>query len=301
MSITSVYPTFSPYVGNPAVDLARRENLRRDVIEPVAQLERSAAEKGVISEDKSRNTPQTNLYAPDDSKSRQTELKQAIEGRQQSSDGQEQQSSGQSDGRSGEQRNSQSDSGRDSSAQSQQQQREQQQLAELKKRDAEVRAHEQAHASVGGSLAGSPSYQFETGPDGQKYAVGGEVQIDVAEVPGDPEATIAKMQQVRAAALAPAEPSGADRQIASDAQQKIAAAQAELVQQNTADGNTVASADPAAADNTTAAAEPTSNWPGVGQRRSLEMEALMQKRNAVIGEFYRSAVVPAERPLLLTA
>ncbi|TMS88738.1 catalase, partial [Pseudoalteromonas sp. S201] len=35
----------------------------------------------------------------------------------------------------------------------------QQQIKELKARDTEVRIHEQAHASVGGKYAGSPSYE----------------------------------------------------------------------------------------------------------------------------------------------
>jgi hypothetical protein len=105
---------------------------------------------------------------------------------------------------------------------------EQEQITELKARDTEVRIHEQAHASVGGQYAGSPSYEYERGPDGTNYAVSGEVQIDVSEIPNDPQATINKMQTVRAAALAPAEPSSADRSIAADATKKLAAAQTEL-------------------------------------------------------------------------
>ncbi|BBN82810.1 hypothetical protein PA25_27950 [Pseudoalteromonas sp. A25] len=107
----------------------------------------------------------------------------------------------------------------------------QQEIQELKARDQEVRMHEQAHARVGGQYAGSPSYEYQRGPDGNNYAVGGEVMIDVAEIPGDPQQTIDKMQTVRAAALAPAEPSGADRAIAADATQKLTAAQAELAKQ----------------------------------------------------------------------
>lgn len=91
----------------------------------------------------------------------------------------------------------------------------------LKARDAEVKRHEQAHASVGGAHAGSPQYEWERGPDGRLYAVGGEVQIDVAPVQGDPEKTIEKMRQVRAAALAPAEPSSQDRQVAARAQMEM--------------------------------------------------------------------------------
>jgi hypothetical protein len=119
------------------------------------------------------------------------------------------------------------DEARDEQAQADEQ-ADQEEIQELKARDTEVRLHEQAHARVGGQYAGSPSYEYQRGPDGNNYAVGGQVMIDVAEIPGDPAGTIDKMQTVRAAALAPAEPSGADRAIAADATQKIAAAQAEL-------------------------------------------------------------------------
>jgi len=101
-------------------------------------------------------------------------------------------------------------------------------VRDLKQRDQEVRRHEQAHAAVGGQYASAPTYEYTTGPDGQRYAVGGEVQIDVSPIDGDPEATIQKMDQVIAAALAPAEPSGQDRAVASQAQAQKQAAQAEL-------------------------------------------------------------------------
>lgn len=95
---------------------------------------------------------------------------------------------------------------------------EERRVAELKRTDRQVRAHEQAHAAVGGQHAGSPSYTFETGPDGRKYAVAGEVAIDTSPVPNDPEATIEKMEQVKAAATAPVEPSAQDRQVAAKAE-----------------------------------------------------------------------------------
>ncbi|WP_425073245.1 putative metalloprotease CJM1_0395 family protein [Sagittula sp. S175] len=101
-------------------------------------------------------------------------------------------------------------------------------VSKLQARDREVRAHEQAHKSVGGALAGGASYTYQAGPDGQRYAIGGEVPIDVAPVEGDPQATIDKMNQVKAAALAPAEPSSADRQIASMADAQRARAVADL-------------------------------------------------------------------------
>nr|WP_288355447.1 putative metalloprotease CJM1_0395 family protein [uncultured Pseudomonas sp.] len=101
-------------------------------------------------------------------------------------------------------------------------------IAELANRDREVRAHEQAHAAVGGVHAGSPTYTYTQGPDGKRYASGGEVGIDVGAVANDPQATITKMEIVIRAALAPAEPSGQDRSVASQAQAQLAAARAEL-------------------------------------------------------------------------
>lgn len=107
------------------------------------------------------------------------------------------------------------------------------QVDELKQRDREVRAHEQAHAAVGGAYASAPSYEYETGPDGNRYAVGGEVSIDVSPISGDPQATIQKMEVVKRAALAPAEPSPQDRAVAAQADQTRLKAQAELQAQRT--------------------------------------------------------------------
>ncbi|MBL4666153.1 MAG: hypothetical protein JKY04_02155 [Sneathiella sp.] len=98
----------------------------------------------------------------------------------------------------------------------------------LQERDTEVRAHEQAHASTGGAYAGSPTYEYETGPDGRQYAIGGEVSIDTSPIAGDPSATISKMETIIRAALAPAEPSGQDRSVAATASKLKLEAQAEL-------------------------------------------------------------------------
>jgi hypothetical protein len=105
---------------------------------------------------------------------------------------------------------------------------EERQVQELRQRDAEVRRHEQAHAAAGGQYAGAPSYEYQRGPDGRLYAVGGEVRIDTSPIPGNPQATIAKMQTVRRAALAPAQPSPQDQRVAAQAQREIASARAEL-------------------------------------------------------------------------
>lgn len=102
---------------------------------------------------------------------------------------------------------------------------------ELVARDMEVRTHEQAHAAAGAPYTSAPTYSFQRGPDGQSYAVGGQVNIDTSPIPGDPQATMDKMRVVAAAATAPAEPSGQDLKVASQAQAAISQASAELVQQ----------------------------------------------------------------------
>lgn len=108
---------------------------------------------------------------------------------------------------------------------------EQKVVQQLKARDMEVRVHEQAHQSAGGQyVTGGPNFKYQTGPDGNQYAVGGEVQIDVSEVPGDPEATIQKARVVRSAANAPAQPSGQDRNVAAQANALEAKASKELAE-----------------------------------------------------------------------
>jgi hypothetical protein len=99
---------------------------------------------------------------------------------------------------------------------------------QLKKRDTDVRTHELAHlAATGQYAAGGASYTYQTGPDGVKYAIGGEVPIDISPEK-TPEATIHKMETVRKAALAPADPSSADLQIAAEASAQEILAMQEL-------------------------------------------------------------------------
>lgn len=108
---------------------------------------------------------------------------------------------------------------------------EQKQVDELKQIDKEVRAHEMAHKNAGGQYASNPTYSYTVGPDNQRYATSGEVQIDASPIDGDPEATIAKMDVVIAAALAPAEPSSQDRKVAATAVTTRNQARAELLSQ----------------------------------------------------------------------
>lgn len=91
-------------------------------------------------------------------------------------------------------------------------------LQELKARDREVKAHEQAHIAAGGRyVQGGANYSYRIGPDGKMYAVGGEVSIDVSPVPGDPQATIEKAEAIQRAARAPAQPSAQDASVAAQA------------------------------------------------------------------------------------
>lgn len=104
---------------------------------------------------------------------------------------------------------------------------EQAKLREMKSRDEEVRVHEQAHKSAGGQYAGAPQYEYANGPDGKRYITEGSVSIDVSEE-SDPQATIDKMQIVKRAALAPAQPSSQDRSVYAEASQLESEARKQL-------------------------------------------------------------------------
>lgn len=111
---------------------------------------------------------------------------------------------------------------------------EQKRVEELKRIDAKVRAHEMAHIAAGGGLVrGGANYQYEIGPDGKQYAVGGEVKIDMSINPDDPDGAIQKMQQVRRASLAPADPSPQDRSVAQQASNIEAQMRAKLIEEKT--------------------------------------------------------------------
>jgi len=97
---------------------------------------------------------------------------------------------------------------------------EQKRVQELKKIDREVRAHERAHRAAGGTLTGSAQFTYTRGPDGQQYAVSGEVSIDTGREQS-PAATAAKMEAVIRAALAPANPSAQDVAVAAQARQVL--------------------------------------------------------------------------------
>lgn len=94
----------------------------------------------------------------------------------------------------------------------------QREVQELQQRDRHVRAHEAAHQAAGGDLTGPASFSFQLGPDGRRYAVGGEVPVQ-SRSGRTPDETIAIARRVRAAALAPSDPSAADLAAAAAASQ----------------------------------------------------------------------------------
>jgi hypothetical protein len=237
-------------VFNPQTDNLRRENNLREVIAQPAAVSQSAAEKGVASDrDKAKSTSQHNeeldfvaLQKKAEQASKTINEQSGQQG-EHSGEQKQQQNGSQSDQVDEQQTQSEQEPAqhkatepKDDSEQAKQQkasaeqQAEQQHIRQLKARDKEVKAHEPAHAAVGGSTTGAPSYSFEQGPDGIRYAVDGEVSVDLSPVAGNPTATIAKMQQVHAAALAPVNPSSQDKSVAAHATELIAQAQAELLQ-----------------------------------------------------------------------
>ncbi|PKL23745.1 MAG: hypothetical protein CVV47_13100 [Spirochaetae bacterium HGW-Spirochaetae-3] len=100
---------------------------------------------------------------------------------------------------------------------------------EARSRDRHVRGHENAHLSALGPYAASGIlYETARGADGEAIAVGGRIAVDLAEVPGDPEATMRKARTVLNASQAPGDPSAADMRVAARAYRMMADAQAEL-------------------------------------------------------------------------
>jgi len=246
MNITPL-PTMLPTatVFNPQTESLRRENHQREVITQTTPLNQSAAEKGVASERERAKTPaQFNEQIDFASLKEQAKLDNSTiteqhdhqdSPQQQAQDNDENvndspENSRQSVSADGESETNDSAQVNEGTAQDRIKEfAEQQTIKELQLRDREVRSHELAHATAGGPYTGSPSYSFEVGPDGKKYAVEGEVSVDLEPIDGNPRATIAKMQKVYNAALAPANPSIQDMRIANAAAQQIARAQSQLL------------------------------------------------------------------------
>jgi hypothetical protein len=234
MNITPQAPNLStPTVLNPHTETLRRENHQREIITKPAALAQSAAEKGVSSDRERGRTPAQNSENIDfASLKEKAELaNNTISEQRGDQQGEQQGKQNKHASQHSALQETQDDKNTNGSLESDSQEISAQQaqvINELTLRDKEVRAHELAHAAVGGSVTGAPNYSFEIGPDGQQYAVGGEVSVDLSTVAGNPSATIAKMQKVHAAALAPANPSAQDIKVAANAVQIILQAQSEL-------------------------------------------------------------------------
>ncbi|MDW4563517.1 putative metalloprotease CJM1_0395 family protein [Aeromonas rivipollensis] len=246
MNVNVSLPPLIPNQLQPQTESAQTDNRRAELVPPARQGEASAAESGVASQKDKARAAQANPNPPaastrDNAQASPTPPSHRFV----EAAGEESQRRQQQDPKQ------------------QEQQTQQRQLAALVERDLEVRKHEQAHQMAGGEHAGSPSYQFSQGPDGKRYATGGEVAIDIGAIPGDPAATLAKMQQVRAAALAPAEPSSQDLSVARAATAKEAQARKELMEVRGA---------------------------SIGP-----LGAYMERRNQVIAQHYQQAVRPAPR------
>ena len=110
--------------------------------------------------------------------------------------------------------------------------------------EADLQIEAEIHASIGGKHASSPSYSYERGPDGQQYAVEGEVRIDTSPVADDPQAALEKAEVIMRAALSVAEPSTADRQVAADARAMAAEARAEILRIESNEQGTEAAKEP---------------------------------------------------------
>ena len=85
-------------------------------------------------------------------------------------------------------------------------------LNKFKNKDNEIRTHEQTHASLGTTTA-PINYNFQVGPDGKLYAMGGSVRFDTS-IPSNPENAIVKLEELRDASSSVSPLSGADASIA---------------------------------------------------------------------------------------
>lgn len=145
------------------------------------------------------------------------------------------------------------------------------QIDELKLRDREVKAHEQAHIAAGGQyVRGGAHFEYQTGPDGERYAVGGDVSIDVSKESDDPQATIAKMRTVIQAAMAPANPSSQDRAVAAKAARIEMEARAEALAESQSNAETESNTEKTAApDDNQGSDAYAANPPPAGTRINL--------------------------------
>lgn len=72
-------------------------------------------------------------------------------------------------------------------------------------------------AAAAGYVRGRIHYEFQTGPDGLKYAIGNHVELDTSAIPNESEKTIQEPQVIRQTLLAGGEASSSDIELASAA------------------------------------------------------------------------------------
>lgn len=304
MNITTPPVSFLPTTAAQPTDVMRRDNQMREVITQINQNEASQRERGMGSDSERSPQSSNNSYANQLADARAEAGFPRIQ-----------------------ERDGQRENGHDSEQQEQrsEEEAEELELEELRARDREVRQHEEIHASIGGRFAGTPQYEFEMGPDGRPYAVAGQVNIDITPIPGDPQATLQKMQIVRRAALAPVQPSGADRQVAQEASRRENEARTELRQEQMAEVREASESSPLQAEDVrvsglnsdwtlpenavTPAAPPIitrrledGSYDGTGAGGSYpgfaEMDALVSARGDRIERFYQGSFRPNESFLL---
>ena len=291
---------------NPATQSLRQDNLVREIIRQPTQAEGFPKEPGIAKEHEQQRhqgkETRVRLAGSDPSLSltesksaNSTDVVDAItdepssnqQGQQQNS---EQQDNSPQEARSSSEREPSDTSEDHSQAEAAQQQEFLKQIRQLQRRDQEVRAHEQAHSSVGGQYTGAPRLQYENGPDGQQYAVAGEVRIDISPIPGDPQATIQKMRLVRAAALAPAEPSAQDLKVAAEANRQITEAQGQLLSGDDTSGSNVRTGE----RRRLTGDELSQRFGGMKfaqfeKDKEQPVEVIMAQRNQVIASTYRNS------------
>ncbi len=288
MNIAPSYPNLVPLAQQPATEAARRDNVQRERIPQPAE---SASGKTDNRFDNSADTPQryisnTQSSAADTYSVASVKNNSAKNSTETTLPTSETVTAASEQSRRNGQTSSQGDDA-SSEEEKKKAQQEEKVVQDLKKRDAEVRTHEQAHKTAGGQYAGSPAFEMTKGPDGQSYATGGHVNIDVSAIPDDPQATLNKMMQIKSAALAPAEPSAQDLKVAAKADMVAAAARSELSQSATP--ATDSSETTKTAANTTQNSA-TSDEPFVSQQ--------MRQRGVIILARYQSSGRPQAQTAL---
>jgi hypothetical protein len=298
--VTPIPTSFAIPTANIPTEAARRDNLMREPIPATSGADQGEAEQALGSEKDKARTPG---QAPAAVTYERPQHQSNQEGASATSADADLPDNGKDES-----------AGKEAADEKSQQNSQQSEIDQLKQRDEEVRTHEQAHVSAGGQYASSPQYQYTQGPDGQRYVIDGEVSIDIS-TESTAAKTLRKMEQVRAAALAPTEPSPQDLQVANEAaklafearqqlsEESLTAAAPQSEETNTGvptldeivQSNQIST--PTRRLDKLAATDDESDVGQVSpsQVRSLEIDAaLMAKHQGVIQQFYQQVGAPDE-------